>query len=181
MLKQEAWDSRGCLCTAHCLGQAATTHRGCRKHSTSSATQELESQLAQISFKRATNKSRKEICTENVILCPFWENKNKKGEPFTKHRGELGVQKPSHADGPFWKLMKHYGGLSSLLLRPSSAQAKAYGEVQINLKPENADPVTAPKSPSTHGCKQILLVKRSLPNFPSPCAMQIPIAVLEFI
>jgi len=66
-------DARG-----HCLGHAATTHRGSRKHSTSSATQELESQLAQISFKRATNKKGKEICTENVILCPFWENKTER-------------------------------------------------------------------------------------------------------
>lgn len=26
---------------------------------------------------------------------------NKKGKPFTKHRAELGAQKPSDADGPF--------------------------------------------------------------------------------
>lgn len=34
----------------------------------------------------------------------------------------------------------------------------------MNLKPENAEPVTAPRSPSTHGCKQILLVIS--PKFP---------------
>ena len=63
------WSWPGCCCCWQWgPGDAAPT----------AATQEVESQLAQISFSRTTNKKRKEICTENIILHPFWENKTER-------------------------------------------------------------------------------------------------------
>lgn len=88
------WSWPGCRCWLRGPGDAAPT----------TATQEAEGQLVQISFNRTTNEKERDLYRKHHSPSLLGkQNRTKKVIPFKEQRGEPGVLKPSNAEGPFLK------------------------------------------------------------------------------